>query len=497
MLYRYVGYNKDKKILSGVIEAPSLRQAIHKLEGEEGVSVILELKPASALFFKRKLSAFKDRLISSSVGRILQKSTMKIELKDIEAIHFLKQAGLKRIEELQKVDIEERISDIFAQPAEKAEFKPKRERKITEKEVNWDLIKKNPGNVKKLRIPFREIIYFTRQLAVLLASGVALPASLMALAEHTRNKKMKRVINEINQEVQSGNSLSVAMANYPNQFNDLYVSLIYVGESSGTLPECLRDLADFQELQMKVKKKTRNALIYHAIILIVVSVLLVLGSRFFIPMFEELFVDLGMELPKLTRTVFWLARYMDFIIFGVVAFAVFMFMVAPHMKSFYTFMRQYTDRLFLRVPVLKRIILTISMFYFTNPLALMQKNGIRLVDSLRMAYNVVPNFVIKEEIMDATYLLMEGVSMSEALSEQPHFDSIVCSMIKTGEDSGSLERTLEHLSQYYAEQLVADTESLVQAVQPVTILIIAAIVIPIFFAIAIPLLDVTSGSFMR
>lgn len=494
MYFKYVGYNKDKEISDGVIEAPSSREAIQKLE-EEGISIVVSLKRSRRLLYRKKLSSIKDKIIESPIGKLFKRSTVKIEIKDSEVLQLLKRANLK------SEDIADKINDIFTQPKEEVEFKDKKKERprsrAKDREIVWEQIRKNPEDVAKLRIPFKEVIYFTRQLGVLLSSGVALPTSLLSLSEHTNNKKMKKVIAEINQKVQGGNSLSSAMANFPNQFNELYVSLVYVGESSGTLSECLLDLADFQELQYKIKKKVRNAMIYPIVILIVVAILLVLGSHFLMPMFVGLFEETEMELPRLTKVVFWLAGYIEYVIIGIAAFIIFMFVIAPYMESFYKFIRQYTDMLILKIPVIKNTALTLSMFYFTNPLALMQKNGIRLIDSLKMSYNVVPNHVIKEEIKDATHLLMEGVSISEALSEQPHFDSVVCSMIKTGEDSGSIEKTLEHLSGYYAERLEADTEALMQMIQPIIILIIAAIVVPIIFAIFIPVLDLSSGSFIN
>lgn len=490
MYFKYIGYDDNKEILKGIVEAPSFREAIQELE-REGVFVILSLKRSRVIPVKKRLVEFKDRFINSAAGKIVQKSTVEIDLKDVEIIKALKNIDLEKLQV-------ERSGNIFARPAEEVEFKEKRERrKSIEKEIDWSLIRQSPENIEKLKVPMKEIAYFTRQLSILLNSGVSLPVSLMTLVEHTRNKKMKHIINEINRKIQEGESLSSAMATFPNQFNDLYVSLVYVGESSGALPECLRDLAEFQESQIKIRKKVRSSMIYPIIVLVVVAILLMLGSHFLIPMFKDLFEDMGMELPRLTKFVFWIAEYIKYIVAGILALIAFLIILAPHMGPVYKTIRRIADRLFLKLPIIKKTVLTSSMFYFSSPLALMQKNGVRLIDSLMMVYNVVPNSVIKEEIQDATYLLMEGASISEALEEQPHFDSVICSMVRTGEDSGRLDQTLEHLSDYYTEQLQADLEALINAVQPMTILFIAAIVIPIIFAIAIPLFDLTSGGFLR
>lgn len=497
MYFKYIGYDKEKNTIKGVIEANSSREAIQELE-RNGVEVVLKLKQSRGAAYKERLVSFKNKISKPlnkiTESKLLQKGAVKIELKDADVLRLL-----KRLEAQDDEEAPGPINNIFIQPAEEkeeVEFRKKEKRRAREVSIDWENIKRPQGDVKKMRVPFKETLYFTRQLSVLLSSGVTLSTALATLSETTRNSKMKRIIKQIYEDIQSGNSLSYALSSFPNQFNNLYVSLVSVGESSGTLATCLKDLADFQDLQNKIRKRVRSAMVYPAIIFVVVILLLILGSHFLIPMFKDLFDDIGAELPPITKIVFWLADYVKYFALGLLIFVVFFFIISPKIKSLDKTIRQVTDRLFLKLPVFKRITLTLSMFYFSNPLALMQKNGIRLIDSLRMAFNVVPNYVIKGEIQDATYLLMEGVSIAEALSEQPHFDSIFCSMVKTGEESGRIDRAFEHLSNYYSEQLRADIETLLQIIQPLTILLIAMVVVPVAFAIMLPILDLTSGGFM-
>lgn len=508
--YTYRGYNEKKEIVIGEIEASSTREAIHLLK-KKGIKTVFSMKPKLEIPFiekwKERVSKIKKRF-SNSFKSIGEK--VYIQSKDSEIIQLIqkidKALSTSKKEGLGKPTINifidnGTLEDEIIQPAreliEKPRFKQKIIKKNKELKIPWEKIRRPAGQVKRVRISSKEIRHFTRQLAVLLSSGVSLSQALISLQEHIRNRKLKGIIGQIYSEIQEGNSLSYAMSRFPNQFNSLYLALVSVGETSGALDKCLFDITEFLQTQHRIKKSIKDAMIYPAIILTVVSILLIAGSQFFIPMFSKMFADLGLELPTLTKVVFWIADRLKYILIVLIAVIILLNTVFRFIKPLRRNYIVFKDTMFLRLPVIKDFVITMSMFYFAHALSLMLRNGIRIIDSLSMVLNIVPNKIIQAEIKDSTDLLIEGANLSEALMQQPHFSSIICSMVSTGEESGRLDEILDQTADYYSEQLKGHIETLVQWVQPAAILMIAAVVIPVVFAIFIPLLDVTSGQFMK
>ncbi len=205
--------------------------------------------------------------------------------------------------------------------------------------------------------------------------------------------------------------------------------MVVVGEKSGTLDTCLLDMADFLEIQQKINQTIKSVTIYPRIVFVVLALLMVAGAKFFIPMFSELFNDVGMELPFLTRAIFWFADMLLYLIPAVAFFLAGIFLLLRTAKKLGEEYLYQKDKLALRFPVIKGLTMATSMFYFSHTLAIMLKNGVRLIDSLTMARDVVPNRVLQEEVHDAIEQVVEGSNLSDALFNEPHFDPIMANMI--------------------------------------------------------------------
>lgn len=375
------------------------------------------------------------------------------------------------------------------------QFKKKRQ-ESRGKKILWDQIKAHPKAEKKGRVLQKEILWFTKQLSILLSSGVPLTKSIATMQEHSVNRQFKHILDVILHDLQEGYPLSVALSRFPRQFSNLYVALVSVGESSGALPKCLLEISRFLDIQQKVTRGLKTAIIYPSIVLGVLLAMMVAGSYFFIPTFKDLLLSLDMELPALTRIVFFVAENILCCLGGLFGLAMLLHLPLRKIEGLgrqYIVMR---DKLLLRVPIIKDLIVTSAMFYFTYTVSLMLHNGVRMVDSLIMAQNTVSNKVVQSEIYDTIELVGEGASLSEALAEQPHFNPIIRSMVHTGEESGRTDFILEQLGHYYAELLDVQIKNTIQFVQPAALLVMASVVVPVLFAVLVPLLDVTSGQFM-
>jgi len=483
--YVYRGRTNEGEHVFGSIESPSVREAFQELKSSHGIVLVtgLEDRSKASGYRMERLEKLKQR-----VGKIFERFGGPVLKERLKSISGREKAAAKTTEEQAEKEkpgwfsnmLESRreaarekralkilelvkklnetnvtigssaslsspddrvIFDIFVQqqddlpqPVEpkRPEFKkkPQRRQSISDGHaIPWDKIKGPSQGIKKVKVSLKDILLFTRRFALLLSSGISISNALYALSQHTPNEKLRNIVQTIYRDIQGGNPLSYALLRFPNQFSPLYVAMVVVGEKSGTLDTCLLDMADFLEIQQKINQTIKSVTIYPRIVFVVLALLMVASAKFFIPMFSELFNDVGMELPFLTRAIFWFADMLLYLIPAVAFFLAGIFLLLRTAKKLGEEYLYQKDKLALRFPVIKGLTMATSMFYFSHTLAIMLKNGVRLIDSLTMARDVVPNRVLQEEVHDAIEQVVEGSNLSDALFNEPHFDPIMANMI--------------------------------------------------------------------
>lgn len=516
--YVYRGRDRDSEYCFGVLESSNVCEAIQLLKGRN-MAVIITVKDRRRVpRYWERLERFKCSVISGW-GRIAEKVSAGVKAvgrqrnqsKVLSLLHKLNQVDISLVhgfvvrgdEDIQSAGEDPVAVDVrnLTEQLERPEFKKRPVRRRGSMDgfaIAWDMIKgPTDGEVRRMRLSFKDIQFFTCRLALLLSSGVALASALKTLEEHAGNVRMRKMIHSIRDDVQNGHPLSYALMRFPSQFSHLYVAMVAVGEASGTLEQCLLDMADFMDTQQKIRQSIKNASIYPRVVVGVLLAMLILGSRFFIPMFKGLFFDFGMSLPFLTRAIFWVADSLVFILPAVALVFLALYLLLRYVKPLGEEYLYRRDGLLLRVPVVKDMLLSISMFHFSHTISVMLRNGVRLVDALLMARDVVPNKVLQYEVHDALEQVVGGVDLSEALFVQRNFDPLVASMIQTGEESGALDKAFTQTSEHYLVRVNDQVSMFVQWVQPASILLLAAVVVPVVLGIFLPLLDLMSGSFIN
>lgn len=501
MKFIYKGRDNNRNIIQGIIDAPTRREALIELKGEQKIVTVFLLKEKKEIpaieFLKKRTEVFRENIKNKTTKMF---TVQKKKKQSQEAIWLTPEIATSLTKD-------NTIFNVFIPEVEEApEYisaeKPQFRKKTIKKEVGKktfalpkEIIPPKRYN-QKFKIPSREIKVFFEHLALLLSSGVPISKALTSLEKQIKNKNFKKIIGFIYKEIQAGNPLSYAIACFPQQFNRFSVSMVTIGETSGTLDKCLADIAKFMDKQLKVKNTIKGAMVYPIIVLVVLFIMMFLGSLFFIPMFSALFVDLGMELPMLTRVIFWVAERLYIVIIAALMLSIIISVLKKNKAVNIRYVK-VMDNLLLSLPLIKGTAITANMFHFSYALALMLKNGIRIIDSLHLTADIVNNIYIKGEIKDSIKMLTEGIKLSEALEQQPHFSDIVTNVISVGEESGQMEYVLNQISEYYSEQLNLQINMLMQYIQPMAILLVAAIAVPVVFAIFIPLLDISSGQFME
>lgn len=554
MLYSYKGINKEYKYKRGMIEAKSDVEAISKIKETEDVIVLISLTRTSSNkmlvnirtslnkqleIAENKLNEQTKKLIRKDREKKLKKKTVNKEQDDslanrspilrgintlankLKAIeikmpkksskkivieedmfenlqNMFKQA--ESLEAIKNTDYNKEIiraeESLSSQKVKKAPL-PKKKDKNEGKKLDWSLLEtKDTPEIKnnmKIKVEQKEIIMMTRRLHIMLSSGVPLLSSMESI-KNTSSEKLAQVLESIISDVQRGITFSEALSKFPRLFDTTYIALISIGETSGTLEKSLEDILRVKEQEQKVKRKIKVASVYPAIISIVLIVFMIAANLWFIPQFENQFEQQGLQLPAFTRIVFKISDYFAYIAIGLgILIAIFIVLKRniPEVNYMY---RRYYDKLKLKFPVIKKLNNASYMYSFAINISLMLKNGIRLSDTLTLTGKTIDNIYIRNEIEEIGRLMVQGLTFSEAISQQEDFDSTLTSIAMTGEKSGRMSFALQQVAEYYEQELTRQIDSLLEMVQPVTILLIGLIIGPIIIAVYLPILNMSSGA---
>ncbi len=351
--------------------------------------------------------------------------------------------------------------------------------------------KQGAGGYGKVKL--RDLSIFCRQFSTMIDAGVSLVRALDVLGEQTQNPKLKRILREIQVEVESGQTLSKSMQRYPKVFSNLFIGLIKAGEVGGVLEEALQRLSGFLEKDMELRRKVKAALTYPVIVLIV-AVVIVLGlCTFIVPRFVELFRDLGVkELPWMTQV---LVDFSDFLKskwwVGLLIVLSLWFAV----KYFGTTKvgRRVIDRLKLKVPVFGKLGHKIALARFSRTLSTLLVSGVPILQALETVAGTVGNEIIAEAIMNARARIREGDRINEPLEKSRMFPPMVVHMISIGEESGALDQMLTKIAEFYEGEVEASLQSLTSAIEPIMIVFLGVCVGFIVIAMFAPLLQVITN----
>lgn len=348
------------------------------------------------------------------------------------------------------------------------------------------------------RVKLADLSIFCRQFSTMIDAGVSLVRALDVLAEQTQNPKLRRMLTDIQQEVESGQTLSKSMSKYPKTFNNLFIGLIRAGEVGGVLEEALQRLSGFLEKDMELRRKVKAALTY-PVIVVVVAVGIVVGlTTFIVPKFVELFRDLGVkELPAMTQV---LVDFSDFLKtrwwLGLVIIAV----TYIALKYFGTTRvgRRVLDRIKLKVPVFGKLHHKIALARFSRTLGTLLVSGVPILQALETVAGTVGNGIIAEAVMQARARIREGDRINDPLEKSRMFPPMVVHMISIGEESGALDSMLGKIAEFYEQEVEATLQSLTSAIEPVLIVLLGFCVGFIVIAMFMPLIQViqnlTSGA---
>jgi type IV pilus assembly protein PilC len=342
------------------------------------------------------------------------------------------------------------------------------------------------------RVSTRDIVIFTRQFATMINSGLPLVQSLDILAKQSENKTLRKCIEQVLYDVESGQTLADALRQHTKVFSQLYVNMVAAGEAGGILDTILLRLAVFLEKADKLKRKIKGAMIYPGVIFTVAAGAVAILLIFVIPTFQNMFEQAGIQLPAPTVIVIAMSDFMQnqwYLVVGSVGAAVFALQ-----RWYKTSTGQLAlDRLMLRLPVLGPLQRKAAIARFTRTLGTLVSSGVSILDGLEITARTAGNRVLHDAIMESRSSIAGGETISEPLKRSGVFPPMVVQMINVGEQTGGLDEMLTKIAEFYDDEVDAAVEALLSAMEPIMIVFLGVVVGGMIVAMYLPIFDMVNA----
>ena len=319
-------------------------------------------------------------------------------------------------------------------------------------------------------------------------AGVTILDALDMLAEQTENTAMAKAIRGVHTEIRKGETLSEALAKYPNIFPDIMCSMVAAGEASGKLDVAFERMATHFEKSAKLKAIVKKAMIYPIIVMIVAIIVIIVMLIKVIPAYDGLFEQLGGELPALTKGVVAVSNFFMNEWFWILVVAVAAGVALSIFKKTVTGQIVF-GTIAHKLPIFGKLTIKQASSNYARTLSTLIYSGLPMMEALGITANTMSNYLYKKALEHAKDEVAKGVSLSEPIMQSGLFPPMVGHMTRIGEETGDLEGMLNRLADYYDEEVEVTTQSVIAALEPMIILVLAAIVIVIIGAIMLPMLE--------
>lgn len=341
-------------------------------------------------------------------------------------------------------------------------------------------------------IKTREVVVFTRQFATMINSGLPLVQSLAILAEQSENKAFKTVIGQVQQDVESGQTLAEAMRRHPKVYTDLYTNMVAAGEAGGILDVILNRLAVFLEKNDALGRKVKGAMVYPAVMLFVVIAATTILLWKVVPVFATIFMDAGLALPAPTRIVLALSTFLqNYFLLLLVAMIAAGFAIRAYYR---TPGGQLTiDRLLLRAPVLGPLLRKSAVSRFTRTLGTLVSSGVSILEGLEITARTAGNRVIHDAVMTSRASIAGGATISQPLKESGVFPPMVVQMINVGEQTGGLDEMLSKIADFYDDEVDTAVTALTSILEPIMIVVMGVLIGGMVIAMYLPMFDLMNA----
>ncbi len=344
------------------------------------------------------------------------------------------------------------------------------------------------------RISTKDKVLFSRQLSTLINAGLPIIQSLSSVSSQTKNKNLKIIIGQVITDVEGGSSFSGALSNYPKVFSPIYLNLVAAGETSGTIDKALERLADQQEKDAEIISKVRGALIYPALVMVVMVAVVIFMLVEVLPQVEVLYKSLpGASLPLVTRILLAVsALTIKYWWLVIVIIIILIFLFSKVSRSIGG--RRLVDGLKIHAWPIKDLMMKLYMARFTRMASTLIASGVPLIQVLEITSKSVNNVIIEGSINKAITKVKGGKSLGLALKGDPNFLVLVPNMLSIGEESGSLDQMMERTAVYYEKEVDSEIKNVSSIIEPLMMIVLGVVALTIVAAILLPIYGLAGNS---
>lgn len=342
------------------------------------------------------------------------------------------------------------------------------------------------------RIKSSDVVFFTRQLASMITSGLTLLQALNVLKNQTQNMAMAELVQGIISDIEDGIMLSKALEKYPRVFSPIYIALIKTAESSGLLDKVMTRLADNLEKNEELVHEIRSALLYPIIVVVMMVLVMIVMMVYVIPQLTVLYGNLSLQLPITTEFIIGSSNFI--VNYWYIAITLIV-VVAFSLRNWYRKPsgRKTADKYLLKLPIFGRLFQDSMMAEFARTLSILINSGSLVVDSLLKSSEVVGNVIYKDAIGLVARRVEKGISIGDAMAATPLFPPMIVEMVKIGEQTGKLDNSLLKASEYFEREVEEKVKVMTTLMEPIIMVLLALGVGFLIISIITPIYNLISN----
>lgn len=342
------------------------------------------------------------------------------------------------------------------------------------------------------KIKFNEVITFFRQFSVMLKAGIPISDCLNNLHKQKFSVPFRNVLQTVYLDVESGILLSAAFAKHPKVFPQFFVSMVGIGEVSGSLDRVLTNMADYYENDRKIKKKASSALVYPTMLIVMVIVVVIFLCLFVLPQFEATIKELGGEVPQITKIVMGVSKFVqDYFFIMLPAVVIVIFAIVMFFK---TKKGKYVkDVLMLKLPIISTVQKNLITSRFSRAFIILLSSGMNMIDVLENLRRMLGNEVFTRKFDYTIEEVKRGRRIAPSIEATGLFPSMLTEMINVGEKSGNIEEVLESTSEYFDEQVESSIAKAVAAIEPIAIVMLGGVVMLVVLSVLVPMMSMMNA----
>lgn len=342
------------------------------------------------------------------------------------------------------------------------------------------------------KVSSKDRVVFTRQMATLIKAGLPLAKALQIMVDQIDNVQLRKTVLGISNSVQGGNTLAKSMAEYPDVFNMIYISMVEAGEMGGNLDDTMLRLADQEEKSQEIRSKVRSALTYPVVVLVVLVAVTVLMITLVIPQVANMYAELNQPLPFLTNILMSISEFLRrFWYLALLMLAAAFFAVRLYIKTDNG--RQHFDHFKLTVPIFSIIIKKVYMARFTRTMSSLVNSGVSVLQALKITSTAINNVHLEKAIEQVAVRVKAGDPISKPVTNNPMFLPLVGQMIEVGEQTGSMGDSMDKVANYFEAEVDQAMDTISTLIEPATMVILGLMVAFLIGAVLLPIYGLVSN----